>query len=134
MDIGEVSKRSGFSVATLRYYEELGLIKSTQRKGLRRQYPASILNHLSLISLGKEAGFSLQEVGNFFDSDKESIRIDKTQLKKKALEITRQIEKLNAVRDGLMHAAKCPAPSHLECPTFNRLLKLAVKKQAKVKK
>lgn len=59
MDIGEVSERSGFSVATLRYYEEFDLIRSTERKGLRRQYPPNILNHLSLISLGKEAGFSL---------------------------------------------------------------------------
>lgn len=28
-------------------------------------------------------------------------------------------------RDGLRHAAVCPAPSHLECPTFRRLLQAA---------
>ena len=32
---------------------------------------------------------------------------------------------LNAMRDGLRHAAVCPAPSHLECPTFRRLLRAA---------
>jgi len=32
---------------------------------------------------------------------------------------------LKAMSDGLRHAAKCPAPSHAECPTFQRLLKAA---------
>ena len=129
MDIGEVSEKSGFSVATLRYYEELGLIRSTERKGLRRQYPPSILNHLSLISLGKEAGFSLQEVGVFFKSNSGQLRIDRSQLRKKAQSITHEIDRLIAIRDGLQHAAECPADSHLECPTFMRLVRLAVKKQ-----
>ncbi|WMW80246.1 helix-turn-helix domain-containing protein [Undibacterium cyanobacteriorum] len=133
MDIGEVSRRSGFSVATLRYYEELGLIRSTERKGLRRQYPPTILNHLSLISLGKEAGFSLQEVGVFFKSNNGQMSIDRNELKKKASTITREIDRLVAIRDGLQHAAECPASSHLECPTFTRLLRLAVKKQKRSK-
>lgn len=133
MDIGEVSERSGFSVATLRYYEELGLIRSTERKGLRRQYPPNILNHLSLISLGKEAGFSLQEVGVFFKSNSVRMGIDRSQLRKKALSITYEIDRLIAIRDGLQHAAECPASSHLECPTFMRLLRLAVKKQKRSK-
>lgn len=133
MDIGEVSEKSGFSVATLRYYEELGLIRSTERKGLRRQYPPSILNHLSLISLGKEAGFSLQEVGVFFKSNSGQLRIDRSQLRKKAQSITHEIDRLIAIRDGLQHAAECPADSHLECPTFMRLVRLAVKKQKRSK-
>jgi hypothetical protein len=29
------------------------------------------------------------------------------------------------MRDGLRHAAACPAPSHLECPTFRRLMRAA---------
>jgi hypothetical protein len=29
------------------------------------------------------------------------------------------------MRDGLRHAAVCPAPSHMECPTFRRLLRVA---------
>ncbi|MDZ4357218.1 MAG: MerR family transcriptional regulator, partial [Variovorax sp.] len=30
-----------------------------------------------------------------------------------------------ARRDGLRHAAVCPAPGHMECPTFRRILKAA---------
>jgi hypothetical protein len=43
-------------------------------------------------------------------------------LASKAEEVDRKIRKLTAMRDGLRHAAVCPAPSHLECPTFRRLL------------
>ena len=35
---------------------------------------------------------------------------------------------LSALRDGLRHAAACPAPSHLECPTFRRILRAAESK------
>jgi hypothetical protein len=35
------------------------------------------------------------------------------------------IRKLTAMRDGLRHAAACPAPSHMKCPTFKRMLALA---------
>jgi len=43
-------------------------------------------------------------------------------LSKKAEELDSSIQKLIAMRDGLRHAAICPAPSHMECPTFRRLL------------
>jgi hypothetical protein len=29
------------------------------------------------------------------------------------------------MRDGLRHAAACPAPSHMECPTFRRIVRAA---------
>jgi len=35
------------------------------------------------------------------------------------------IKQLTTMRDGLRHAAACRAPSHIECPTFQRLLRAA---------
>lgn len=130
MDISEVSKKSGLSTSTLRYYEELGLISSNGRKGLRRQYHSSALEKLALITLAKQAGFSLEELHKLFKNQKK-ILIDKEQLKQKASEINIKIKKLEAVRDGLIHASNCKAPSHLECPIFRRLLAVATKKQLK---
>lgn len=43
----------------------------------------------------------------------------------KAQELDRAIHKLSAMRDGLRHASVCPAPSHMECPTFRRILRAA---------
>jgi hypothetical protein len=52
-------------------------------------------------------------------------RIDRQLLAVKADELDRTIRKLVAMRDGLRHAAACPAPSHMECPTFRRIMKAA---------
>ena len=49
MDIAEVARRSGTTGATLRYYEEKGLIASTGREGLRRVFPPSVLDQLALM-------------------------------------------------------------------------------------
>jgi hypothetical protein len=46
-------------------------------------------------------------------------------LETKAEELDRTIRKLTAMRDGLRHAAVCPAPTHLECPAFRKLLRTA---------
>jgi len=52
-------------------------------------------------------------------------RLDRDKLAAKADELDNAIKKMSAMRDGLRHAAACPAPSHLECPTFRRLLRAA---------
>ena len=121
MDIADVVKRSGVPASTLRFYEEKGLVAATGRHGLRRQYDADVLERLALISLGRVAGFSLDEIGGMFAPSGKP-RIDRRRLAAKAAEIDRSIARLTALRDGLQHAAVCPAPSHLECPTFRRLL------------
>lgn len=124
MDIAEVARRSGLPASTLRYYEERGLIASVGRQGLRRRFNPTVLDRLALISLGRLAGFTLGEIARMFAPDGRP-EIDRQLLAGKAEELDRTIRRLTAVRDGLRHAARCPAPSHLECPTFRRLLGIA---------
>lgn len=121
MDITEVAKRSGMPASTLRFYEEKGLIASVGRRGLRRLFAPSVLERLALIALGRAAGFSLAEIAHMFAPDGRP-QIDRRVLAAKAAELDRTIRKLSAMRDGLQHAADCAAPSHMECPTFRRLL------------
>jgi DNA-binding transcriptional MerR regulator len=122
MDIGEVAQRSGLPASTLRFYEEKGLIASIGRHGLRRVFDAGVLERLALITLGRSAGFSLDDVARMFAADGR-LRIDRQLLATRAGELDVTIHKLSAMRDGLRHAAACPAPSHMECPTFRRLLR-----------
>jgi DNA-binding transcriptional MerR regulator len=82
------------------------------------------LERLALIAVGRAAGFSLDEIARMFTPDGRP-RIDRKMLAAKAEELDRTIRKLNAMRDGLRHAAACPAPSHMECPTFRRILRAA---------
>jgi DNA-binding transcriptional MerR regulator len=124
LDIGEVVARSGVPASALRFYEEKGLVTSTGRRGLRRQYGADVLERLALIAMGRAAGFSLGEIARMFGADGR-IRIDRAMLVAKADELDRTIARLTAMRSGLRHAAACRAPSHMECPTFRRLLRAA---------
>ncbi|QGX40767.1 helix-turn-helix domain-containing protein [Permianibacter aggregans] len=124
LDISEVAQRSGVSASALRFYEEKGLIVSVGRRGLRRTFDPEILDRLALIALARSAGFTLEEIAGMFAPGKRP-KIDRKLLNNKAEELERTIRKLSAMRDGLLHAAACPAPSHFECPTFQRLLKAA---------
>src|SRR5512139_3648421 len=124
LDIGEVVDQSGVPASTLRFYEEKGLIASIGRRGLRRLFEPGVLERLALIALGRAAGFSLEEIALMFAPDGRP-RIDRQMLSAKAEELDRTIGKLSAIRDGLRHAAACPAPSHMECPTFRRMLRAA---------
>jgi DNA-binding transcriptional MerR regulator len=124
MDIAEVARRSGLPASALRFYEDKGLIRSTGRKGLRRLFGADVLDKLALVALGRAAGFSLDEIAQMFVSAGRP-RIDRRMLADKADELDRSIRRLTAMRDSLRHAAACPAKHHMECPSFQRLLKAA---------
>jgi DNA-binding transcriptional MerR regulator len=126
LDIGEVSISTGVPPSTLRYYDETGLISSIGRHGLRRQFSSDVLLQLALISMGKSAGFSLDEIGKMFSSTGKP-DLPRAELHQKADELDAQIKKLSALRDTLRHVADCPAPSHMECESFRRLVKLAMR-------
>lgn len=124
LDIAEVARRSGVPASTIRFYEEKGLVASIGRRGARRLFDPEILQRLALIALGRAAGFSLDEIALTFAPDGRP-RIDRGRLQAKADELDARIRRLQAMRDGLRHAADCTAPSHLECPKFQRILRLA---------
>ena len=124
LDINQVARRSGVPASALRFYEQKGLIRSVGRRGLRRLFDPSVLQRLALVAMGRAAGFSLEEIARMFAPDGRP-RIDRQVLAAKARELDVTIRELTVMRDGLRHAASCRAPSHLECPTFQRILRAA---------
>lgn len=124
LDIAQVARRSGVPASALRYYEQKGLIASTGRRGLRRLFDPTVLERLALIALSRTAGFSLDEIARMFSPDGQ-IEIDRAQLNDKADELDRTIQQLVTMRDGLRHAARCRAHSHMECDHFRRILRFA---------
>lgn len=133
MDITEVAQRSGLPASTLRFYEGKGLIKSVGRRGLHRTFDPGVLDRLALIALGQAAGFALDELTAMLGTDGRP-KIDRRVLAKKADEIDKTIRDLRVMRDGLRHAVACRAPSHLQCPTFRRLMSAAASGAFRVKK
>jgi len=128
IDIGQVVRQSGIAASTLRYDETRGLVQPIDRNGLRRVYATSVLQRLSLIALERAAGFSLEEIGSML-GDGAMPGIDRPQLLRKADPPERRITRLQALRDGLRHAAGCRHADHLQCPTFQRLMRAALRRQ-----
>lgn len=122
IDIGYVSKQSGLSVSTLRFYEEKGLIKSVARNGLRRLFETSVLEYLSLIYLGRYAGFSLDEIKDVFIQDS-STSISREKLLDKIEELDKTIQNLISVKNTIQHIVDCPKQNQMDCPKFQSLLK-----------
>ncbi|MFN7025204.1 MAG: helix-turn-helix domain-containing protein [Pseudorhizobium sp.] len=124
LDIGLLSEKTGVPPSTLRYYDEMGLIESLGRRGLRRQFGPEALTQIALIQLGKSAGFSLEELKGMIGKDGiPNIPRSAFHARADALEI--QIKKLVTLAKALRHVAECKAESHMQCPKFRRLLKVA---------
>ena len=102
------------------------------RRGLRRLFDAALLEPLALIALGRSTGFTLDEIAMMFGRDGRP-RINRQMLTARAEELNQTIRNLTAMRDGLRHAALCPAPSHMECPAFRRFLRAAASASARTK-
>lgn len=124
MDISEVARKSGIAASALRYYERKGLIRSLESDGARRKFAPLVLDQLALIALGQAAGFSLDEIRVMFTPNGKP-DIDRAMLAAKADELERMVVRLRAMIRGLRHAVVCRAPSHAECPSFQKLLKAA---------
>lgn len=121
IDIAALSKQTGVPAHTLRYYEKRGLIVSTGRIGLKRVYPDSVLTALSLIGLGKQAGFTLDEINHVFNLTGE-VEVDRKAFVAKSHDIKQHIAQLQLLDQMLEHIVACPHAKHLECERFQEIL------------
>jgi MerR family transcriptional regulator, mercuric resistance operon regulatory protein len=63
ISIGELSRRTGVQVETIRYYEKIGLVPAPARTdGGRRSYATAELRLVNFIRRSRELGFSLKEI------------------------------------------------------------------------
>lgn len=62
LSIGEVARRSGHTVVTLRHWESMELLPLVARVGGQRRYPASVFSRIALIDSARRAGFRLEEI------------------------------------------------------------------------
>lgn len=66
--IGELSRRTGVHIETIRYYERIGLIAPPPRtSGGRRNYGATDARALAFVRRARELGFSLDEIRALLD-------------------------------------------------------------------
>ncbi|MBD2507440.1 MULTISPECIES: heavy metal-responsive transcriptional regulator [unclassified Nostoc] len=103
--IGQVTDISGIPIRTIRYYESLGLIKSSRRtEGGFRQFSMDVLTRLAFIKRAQNLGLSLEEIGNIlqvYDQGQAPCGEIKEKLQDKLLQIDRQIDQLLTLRSEI---------------------------------
>jgi len=67
MKIKELANLTGLSIPTLRYYEDLGLLKPQRLANNYREFSEADLNWLAFIQRGKAAGMSLAMIQQYSD-------------------------------------------------------------------
>lgn len=104
MRIGELETRSGASRHTLRYYEQMGLISAMRRANNYRIYTEQTLQDLNFIQRAQSMGFSLGEVGQILDAQRNKT-IDCADgaklIEKKMREIKQKIADLQSIYQHL---------------------------------
>ena len=120
MHIGELSKRSGFSRDTIRFYEKIGLIKLEDDLRDRFQfkdYSERVLRRLLAIRKMKDYGFTLQETRGLFVLFEEGVlepSRGKRYVERKIKRIDQQINELILVKTKLQEIVD--SPSSEDCP------------------
>ncbi len=114
--IGAVAKETGFSVQTIRFYEEQGIVQNDYRSsnGYRYFHPKTVLI-LRLVKHYKDLTFSLKEIKALLqDYGVEMKCADiRAETQQKIAVISAEIKRLEGVKSalekGLTIAIKCPA-------------------------
>ncbi len=65
LSIGELAEQTGVATSTLRYYDELGLVRPASRTSGHRRYAQSAVAEIGVIRFLAGVGFSLGEIGAF---------------------------------------------------------------------
>lgn len=126
MQIGEIARRSGFSIDTLRYYEKIGLMPRVNRdEGGRRQYDGEDLARLRFICRAQRLKLSLDEIGQLLTLRErpEAARQEAQVLSEhKLAEIEHHLGELQALKAELStllqrcrsSTGKCPILDHMQ--------------------
>lgn len=127
LTIGEVARRAGVGVETIRFYEREGLIAEPRRRPSGyRQYPAEAVQRVRFIRHAKELGFTLKEISELL-----SLRVDpqstcadvRQRARTKIGVIQEKIESLATMKAALERlAASCHGNGPTtECPILEEL-------------
>jgi len=125
MNIGTAAARSGLPPKTIRYYEEIGLLKPDRGENGYRDYSATDVHRLRFLQRSRGLGFSVEEcrqlLSLYNDTERESADV-KAIAAAKLAEIDRKLAELQGLRDMLKHlVAHCHGDRRPDCPIIDGL-------------
>jgi Cu(I)-responsive transcriptional regulator len=125
MNIGEVAERSGVPAKTIRYYEEIGLVRPLRSGNGYRDFAAEELHRLAFLGRARSLGFSLEECRtllSLYDDRERSSSDVKTIARKHLARIDRKVSELQALSRTLRDlVARCHGDDRPDCPIMEDL-------------
>jgi MerR family transcriptional regulator, redox-sensitive transcriptional activator SoxR len=123
LSIGELARRAGVTVPTLRFYEKRGLIASTRTTGNQRQFPRHSLRRLAVIAAGQRVGLTLAQVADALAELPTGRAPTQREWRKMsehwAVIVDARIRQLAVLRDSLDGCIGCGCLSLGKCTLFN---------------
>jgi MerR family transcriptional regulator, copper efflux regulator len=125
MNIGAASEKSGLPAKTIRYYEDIGLLRPGRAENGYRDYSSNDLHRLRFLHRARGLGFSVEEcrqlLSLYDDKERESADVKKIATAKLA-EIERKIAELMALKSMLGHLVEhCHGDHRPDCPIMDEL-------------
>ncbi|SNR37974.1 Cu(I)-responsive transcriptional regulator [Puniceibacterium sediminis] len=125
MNIGDVAKRAGLPPKTIRYYEEIGLIKPLRGPNGYRAFREQDLHKLAFLSRARTLGFTIEDCRTLLAlyADEGRASADVKQVAQEHLgQIDDKIAQLKTMRDTLSELVRCCAGDNRpDCPILNDL-------------
>jgi DNA-binding transcriptional MerR regulator len=126
LKIGEVARRSGLTVDTVRFYEKQGLLgKVRRRAGGMRIYDPEVVRRLDFVRAAVGLGFSLAEIGGLLAlrvSSRTSCETVRARAVAKLADVDARIGELTRMRTALASLADtCAHTATSTCPFLDAL-------------
>ncbi len=125
MQIGDVSERSGLSVKTIRYYEDIGLIRPFRGPNGYRDFSESDIHKLAFLARARSLGFSIEDCRALLAlyEDRHRASADVKRVAQEHLtRVERKLRELDGMRAVLAHLVEsCQGDERPECPILNDL-------------
>jgi len=125
MNIGEIATRSGLPAKTIRYYEEIGLIKPLRDTNGYRAFRQQDLHKLTFLGRARALGFSIEDCRNLLalyeDQNRSSADV-KSIARDHLTKIEQKIADLVDMHSTLTHLiGACAGDNRPDCPILNSL-------------
>jgi Cu(I)-responsive transcriptional regulator len=128
MNIGEVAERSGVPAKTIRYYEEIGLVRPLRSGNGYRDFAAEELHRLAFLGRARSLGFSLEECRtllSLYDDRERSSSDVKAIAHRHLARIDQKVTELQALSRTLRDlVAKCHGDDRPDCPIMDDLTRV----------
>ena len=118
--IGELAARFGLATHVLRHWEDMGLLSPARRVAGRRVYGPAHVTRVAEIMLGKDAGFSLEQLRELFAAPDRGRR--REVLRAQLAQVRQRIARLTLSQTLLEHGLRCRHPDYQSCPHFQDMV------------